>query len=132
MSFESIYLGYVISIFQVTKDIKLRAIIDCIVSFIPGVYRLWDKIRPTGDERSSEYGRNVWRARINDVKAAGIDLSPDVVVELGPGRNQAASIAALLDGTHMAIGVDVVKYANTKENQKIFDELVGCFMLGCP
>ena len=125
MSFGSIYLGYVISIFQVTKDIKLRAIIGGIVSLIPFVYSLWDKIRPMGDERSSDYGRNVWRARINDVKAAGIDLSPDIVVELGPGRNLAASIAALLDGTQMAIGVDVVKYANTRENQKIFDELVG-------
>ena len=85
-----------------------------IVSFIPFAYSAWDKIRPMDDERSSEYGRNVWRAIINDVKNISIDLSTDVVVKLGPGRNLAAPIAALLDGTQMAIGVDVVKYANNR------------------
>lgn len=114
MFMAQLLLEFTVKIFIIIQELRLRTLIGGIVSFIPFAYSAWDKIRPMGDERNSEYGRNVWRARINDVKAAGIDLSPDIVVELGPGRNLAASIAALLNGTQMAIGVDVVKYANNR------------------
>ena len=103
-----------IKIFIIIQMLRLRTLIGGMIFFIPFSYSAWDKIRPMGDERNSEYGSNVWRAKIDDVKTTSIDLSPDVVIELGLGRNLAASIAALLDSTQMAIGVDVVKYTNNR------------------
>ena len=104
-------------------EIRLRPLIGGIVSLIPGVFSLWDRLRPMGDPRPPEFGRNVWRERLQDIRKSGLHLNPETVLELGPGRNLAALISALLDGAKLAIGVDAVHYANRQENLRVFDYL---------
>ena len=106
------------------SEIRLRPLIGGVLSFVPGVYGLWDRLRPMGDVRPPEYGRNVWRARLEDARNAGIDISPRTVMELGPGRSLSAPIAALLGGADRAIGMDAVAYASGPENLRVFDALV--------
>ncbi len=106
------------------SEIRLRPLVGGLLSFAPGVYGLWDRLRPMGDPRPPEYGRNVWRARLDDARKAGQDISPQTVMELGPGRSLSAPIAALLDGARLAIGMDAVAYASGPENLRVFDALV--------
>ncbi len=105
-------------------EIRVRALLGGILSYIPGLYGLWDKLRPMGHERNAAYGFNVWNERLSDVKNTGIKFSYDSVVELGPGRNLSASISALLDGAKNATAVDVVRYANMEDNLSIVNELI--------
>ena len=105
-------------------EIRPRPLAVGLLSFIPGVFALWDRLRPMGECRPPEYGRNVWRARLEDARNAGEDISPQTVMELGPGRSLSAPIAALLDGTGRAIGMDAVAYASASENLRVFDALV--------
>jgi hypothetical protein len=52
---------------------------------------------------------------------------PHTLAELGPGDSLGIGLAALLSGAQQYYAFDVVKYANTKRNLLIFDELVDLF-----
>lgn len=104
-------------------EVRLRPLIGGIASLIPGAFSLWDHLRPMGDPRPPEFGRNIWRERLEDVRKAGLTISPQTVLELGPGRSLSALISALLDGATRAIGVDAVPYATQAENLRVLDTL---------
>jgi SAM-dependent methyltransferase len=104
-------------------EIHMRPILGGLLSLIPGAFSLWDKIRPMGDPRPPEFGRNVWNERVADVRQAGLNPSLGTVLELGPGRSLSTLISALLDGSRFAIGVDTVAYASRDENLRVFDAL---------
>lgn len=105
-------------------EIRPRPLLGGLLSFVPGIFALWDRLRPMGEYRPPEYGRNILRERMGDARNAGAEVAPKVVMELGPGRSLSAPIAALLNGAELAIGMDAVAYANPSENLRVFDALV--------
>lgn len=56
-----------------------------------------------------------------------IDAPPDVVAELGPGDSLGTGIAALISGCNSYHAFDTERYASTKINLSVFDELVSLF-----
>lgn len=105
------------------REISPRSFLGGLLSFIPGLYMFWDRLRPMGERRPPEYGRNVYRARLEDLSRAGVAMVPKIVMELGPGRSLSGPIAALLDGAEEAYGMDAVAYASKLENLHVFDIL---------
>jgi SAM-dependent methyltransferase len=57
----------------------------------------------------------------------GLSMHPDVVAELGPGDSIGTGLSALISGANKYYALDVIKYADTKKNIEIFDELVDLF-----
>ncbi|MFH1935278.1 MAG: hypothetical protein ABIN18_27370 [Pseudomonadota bacterium] len=49
---------------------------------------------------------------------------PKIVGELGPGDSIVIGLAALLSGTEMYYGMDVVEHASLQQHIKMLDELV--------
>lgn len=60
-------------------------------------------------------------------KNNGLNPYPKIVAELGPGDSLGVGLAALISGCDKYFAFDIVKYANTERNIKIFDELVTLF-----
>mgnify|MGYP003947427055 CR=1 FL=1 len=110
--------------FLILKEIRFRSLLGGVLSYIPGVFSLWDRLRPMGNPRPPEYGRNIFLARLANAHAAGLDVKLDTVMELGPGRSLSAPIAALIHGSQVAIGMDAVAYANSTENLNVFESQV--------
>ncbi|MEQ9560251.1 MAG: methyltransferase domain-containing protein [Rhodospirillales bacterium] len=104
-------------------DIRVRPVIGGLVSFVPGAYDLWDRMRPMGDYRPPEYGRDILVQRLADARAAGADPVLGTVVELGPGRSLSGPIGALLEGAERAVGLDAAAYATVEENLRVVDAL---------
>jgi|GEM_PF-1478072 len=104
-------------------EVRPRPFIGGLLSFVPGAYAMWDRLRPMGDYRPPEYGSNVLHQRLQEARDAGLDVRAQAVLELGPGRSLSAPIAALLEGAERAIGVDAVPYANRSANLAAFDAL---------
>jgi len=60
-------------------------------------------------------------------KSNGLNPYPKIVAELGPGDSIGIGLAALISGCDKYFALDIVEYANTERNLKIFDELVTLF-----
>ena len=98
------------------KDIKKRSILTGVLSFIPGLYKWWDKRRPMGNTISSRYCQSIWRMHLkNYQEEAGLCI-PESVAELGPGASLGACVASLLDGVKHAVAVDAGYYADYRSN----------------
>jgi len=106
------------------SEVRPRPLVGGLLSFLPGFYGIWDRLRPMGNYRPPEYGRSILKQRIEDAENAGVDVNLNVVMELGPGRSLAAPISALLDGANLAITMDAVSYFDRSETLHAFDELV--------
>lgn len=60
-------------------------------------------------------------------KRNGLNPYPRIVAELGPGDSLGTGLAALISGCDRYYAFDVVEHANTKDNLRVFDELVRLF-----
>ena len=100
-----------------------------IATNIPGVWALNKKIYKyvSPGTVSARYCYSVWLRHLSMVQKAGLSTNPGVVAELGPGNSIGIGLAALISGAEQYYGLDVVKYANTERNLKIFDDLVQLF-----
>jgi len=104
---------------------KLRQLVYGIATFIPGVQRFRQK--GTGGTDTSRYCYAIWLRHLVMAKNNGLNASPKVVAELGPGDSLGIGLAALISGSEQYFAFDVVEHANTQRNLKIFDELVELF-----
>jgi len=57
----------------------------------------------------------------------GLDTSPKVIAELGPGSSLGVGIAGLLSGANTYYSLDVLQSANIESNLKVFEDLVQLF-----
>ena len=97
-----------------------------LVSYIPGVYKLFGKKR-TGGTNSARYCYSVWLRHLILAYKNGLSNRLDSVAELGPGDSLGIGLAALISGANKYYALDVVKYWNINRNVEIFDELVELF-----
>jgi len=102
---------------------KLRQLIYGIATFVPGVYRT----KGTGGTDSDRYCYSVWLRHLVMAKSNGLNPYPKIVAELGPGDSLGIGLAALISGCDKYFAFDIVEYANTERNLKIFDGLVTLF-----
>jgi hypothetical protein len=101
----------------------MKQIIKGGLTFVPGVGRLLDR-RGTGGTASSEYCYGVWLKHLTLLYEAGMKNIPVSVAEIGPGGSLGVGLAALLCGSNRCISLDVVEYADTSINLRVFEELV--------
>lgn len=104
---------------------KARQLATGILSYVPGMNRFI--LRRTGGTESARYCYAVWLRHLIMAYKNGMTSIPHIVAELGPGDSLGMGLAALLSGAELYYAFDVVKYANTEKNLKIFDELVGLY-----
>ncbi|MDB5762883.1 MAG: hypothetical protein JWQ21_1878 [Herminiimonas sp.] len=105
---------------------NLRPIIFGIKSYIPGAIHRF-QANSGGGTTSARYCYSVWLRHLAMAKINGLDPLPKVVAELGPGDSLGVGLAALISGSEKFLAFDVLSYANTEMNLKVFDELIPMF-----
>lgn len=115
---------------------KHKYLIYSIATFVPGLTQFRTKVQgrtmktggtATGGTGSAKYCYSVWLRHLVMAKSNGLNPYPKVVAELGPGNSLGIGLAALISGCDKYFAFDVVKFADTENNLKIFDELVTLF-----
>lgn len=106
--------------------VKPRPLLLGIITYIPGLANFHSK--GTGGTNSARYCYSVWLRHLvmahRNRLCTGI---PKVVAELGPGDSIGIGLAALISGTEVYYGLDIVEHATLRRNLTIFDELVDLF-----
>jgi len=102
-----------------------------IASFLPGMERL--RRRGTGGSDSARYCYSVWlRHLVRAQRCGALRRLPRTLAELGPGDSLGTGLAALLGGVETYYAFDVVRYADTRRNLAIFDELATLYHQRAP
>jgi hypothetical protein len=81
----------------------------------------------TGGTSSARYCYSVWLRHLTMARNNGLNPHPSVVAELGPGDSLGIGLAALISGCEKYFALDIVEFADTDRNLKIFDDLVELF-----
>lgn len=110
--------------------LKLKHIIYGMATFLPGINRFCAK--GTGGTDSARYCYSVWLRHLVIARKNKLNPYPKIVAELGPGDSLGIGLAALISGCDKYYAFDVIEYANTERNEKIFDELVMLFQNRTP
>ncbi len=101
---------------------RYRMVVRGLRTYLPG----WTPPRPGGTD-SGRYCYSVWLRHLASLRRAGLTRYPKVIAELGPGESLGLGLAGLLGGGERYIGLDVVHYAGTDANLRVFDELVDLY-----
>lgn len=96
-----------------------------LATFIPGFTKL--VFKGTGGTDSARYCYSVWLRHLVMARKRGLNVSPRVVAELGPGDSLGIGLAALLSGAEAYWAFDVLEHADLSRNIAILDELVTLF-----
>jgi hypothetical protein len=105
---------------------NLKPVAKGMLTFVPGVQNVLPK-GGTGGTNSAAYCYEVWMKHLTLLWENGLRSIPNTLAELGPGDSIGIGLAAMLAGVNHYYALDVVRYANTDFNLKIFDELVAMF-----
>ncbi len=77
-----------------------------------------------GGAYSPRYCYSVWLRHLVMADRHGLNTSPGVVAELGPGGSLGVGLAALLCGAEQYLAFDVLPYASLERNLEMLDALV--------
>jgi len=94
-------------------------------TYLPYANRL--RMKGTGGTVSARYCYSVWLRHLVLTYRNSSRCYPKVVAELGPGDSLGIGLAALISGSDKYFALDVVRHADIKRNESIFDELVNLF-----
>jgi SAM-dependent methyltransferase len=111
------------TIVSVLLEVRFRPLFSGILSFIPGVFGFWDRIRPMGNTVSAKYCQSIWQIHRDKSQHVNGGAMPVAVAELGPGASLGVCIAALLDGVDTAVALDAGHYEDRAANLRILQEL---------
>lgn len=100
------------------------------MTFIPSVGNKMAK--GTGGTNSAKYCYSVWLRHMVIAKGSGLNTSPKVIVELGPGDSLGIGLAGLISGCEKYFALDAVVHASSARNKATFDELVLLFQNRTP
>jgi len=78
------------------------------------------KISPKGNAR---YSYSVWFRHILHLREHGLNVTPKVIAELGPGDSIGVGLVGLLCGAKEYYAFDSINYTNLKENVNILEDL---------
>lgn len=111
---------------------NVRELIKGGMTFVPALRRLLQDREETGGTGSARYCYSVWLRHLVRAREAGCDPDPKVIAELGPGDSLGIGLAGLLSGAERYCGLDVVRFADLRNNLRIFDALVELFRARTP
>jgi SAM-dependent methyltransferase len=103
--------------------LRIRSLLKGALTFVPGAPALIPK-PPPGSRADTPYYYGVWLKHLGGLAANGLDTSPTVVAELGPGDTLGVGLAALLCGAEKYYALDLLAYTQPKKNLAALDELV--------
>ncbi len=104
---------------------NIKQLLYGIATCVPGFKNL--RIRGTGGTISARYCYSVWMRHLVMAKENGLNTSPSIVAELGPGDSLGIGLAALIGGCDRYFAFDIVKFANNKRNLEVFDQILQLF-----
>jgi len=103
----------------------LRQIAYGLFTYLPYANKL--RMKGTGGTVSARYCYSVWLRHLVLTYRNNFRCYPKVVAELGPGDSLGIGLAALISGSEKYFALDVVRHADIKRNESIFEELVDLF-----
>jgi len=103
---------------------KVKPMIRGLTTYIPGISNI---SKSKGRTNEARYCYSVWLRHLVMAHNNGLSTEPKVIAELGPGNSIGVGLAALISGAEKYYALDVVEYASTQGNLKVFDELVTLF-----
>lgn len=80
-----------------------------------------------GTTNSADYCYTLWLIILSRIYKSGLKKHPKTILELGPGKSLGTGIAGLISGANKYYALDVTKFADTKKDLKIFNQLVKKF-----
>jgi hypothetical protein len=100
-----------------------------LASYVPGMSNRLssERINQEDVRKDARYHYSVWLRHLVMAKKNGIQTTPRVVAEVGPGGSLGTGLAALLSGAEMYFAFDVVAHARNTLNVEVLDELVQLF-----
>jgi len=104
---------------------KVIALGRGVLSHLPGLAMIG--VEKTGGTITARYCYSVWLRHLVKSQENGLEVSPAVVAELGPGDSLGIGLAALISGAEQYIALDISKYAHKRRNLDIFHQLVALF-----
>jgi hypothetical protein len=107
-----------------------RRLISGLLTFLPGGRFLTE--RSTGGTGSAPYCYWVWLHHLILARRNGLAENLRVVAELGPGDSLGTGLAAVLSGVNRYYAFDVVSYAETEMNLRVFEELAELYARRTP
>ena len=110
---------------------RAKSLIQGLLTYIPGSERFMPK-RSTGGTNTARYCYGVWFKHLTMLWHHGITTMPETVAELGPGDSLGIGFCAMLSGANRYYALDVVEFANSEFNLRIFDELAEMFRTRTP
>lgn len=108
----------------------IRALAFGIASYVPWLRRRKEK--GTRGTISAKYCYAVWLRHLVIAHENGLNTSPKVVAELGPGDSLGIGLSALLSGCEKCFAFDIIEHTNIEKNLEVFDELVQLFKIRHP
>lgn len=103
---------------------KVKPMIRGLTTYIPGISNI---SKSKGRTNEARYCYSVWLRHLVMAHNNGLSTEPKVIAESGPGNSIGVGLAALISGAEKYYALDVVEYASTQGNLKVFDELVTLF-----
>lgn len=106
-----------------SRLIKTRLILRGVKNSIPGL-RLMRR-RTAMAPLPPRYCYSVWLRHLSMLSQHGLNTTPDVVAEIGPGPSLGVGLMALLTGSQSYYALDVAEHTNLEANRDVLTELVG-------
>jgi len=119
--------------------VSARRIAFNLLTMIPGVDRLpvinrrrHRRYLGEGGTDKARYCYTVWLRHLVLAQQNGLNVTPQVIAELGPGNSIGMGLAALLCGAEKYYAFDVVAQTNVQRNLAVFEELIALFRARAP
>jgi SAM-dependent methyltransferase len=108
--------------------ISLKPLIKGVLTWVPGVQRLFYDKSAGGGSHSANYCYGLWLKHLTLLSHHGMQGIPGTVLELGPGASVGTGLAALLSGVKRYAAVDVVRHGSvSKTSLAVLPELIARF-----
>lgn len=104
-----------------------KSLVRGLASICPIIYHLLP-VRTGSNVNMARYCYAVWLRHLIKAHEAGMTNVPVTVAELGPGESLGVGLAALITGCEKYLAFDIVSFADLKDHQPLFDELVELFL----
>ncbi|MGL1862828.1 MAG: class I SAM-dependent methyltransferase [Pseudodesulfovibrio sp.] len=104
--------------------VKPRSILAGLRSYIPLLRRELGEAR---GEMSARYCYTVWMRHLVCLRANGVQIPLESLIELGPGSSLGVGLAGLLSGADRYIALDAIPFSGGGGNEAVLEELVELF-----
>jgi len=105
---------------------NMNPVLKGALTFVPGVKNILNSTG-RGSTLSADYCYSLWLKHLTLSRQHNQGAPPTTMAELGPGGSLGVGLAAMLSGIDKYYALDVVEYADSKNNLRVFEELVAMF-----